>query len=335
MRKKFAIAERCQKILEDYGGEVADKAKTLLLEDPALRDLRDPLEFVARNWRNPLTPAMMSMSCEAVGGPAEETHEVSLSMALMSLSFYVWDDIIDEADSKLFKPTLFGKSGVGTSLIVGGIASAKAFSILNQVDLEKAKVRRVSKIIWDLWTKMAQTEIVSMESRRRKDLSSKKKLWKIKMEAADLEACLRIGAVIGNGSNEEVSQLGRYGFCLGVVLELCKDFQVSVNLTSELAKRIQSWALPYSLIWAMERSEKIQKKLHSLENSVIEPADIREIVEDALEIGVMNNILRNIRRFTKEGSKALEGMKRNRAIKMLQIFIEAQPKLLAEILPSK
>ena len=106
MRKKFAIAERCQKILEDYGGEVADKAKTLLLEDPALRDLRDPLEFVARNWRNPLTPAMMSMSCEAVGGPAEETREVSLSMSLMSLSFYVWDDIIDEADSKLFKPTL-------------------------------------------------------------------------------------------------------------------------------------------------------------------------------------------------------------------------------------
>ena len=68
MYEKNNIEERCDKILEDNGGKIADKARTILLEDPALKDLRPPLEFISKNWRDLLTPALMSLSCEAVGG---------------------------------------------------------------------------------------------------------------------------------------------------------------------------------------------------------------------------------------------------------------------------
>lgn len=57
-----------------------------------LKDLRDPLKFIAKNWRDPLTPAMMRLSCEAVGGRLEETHEAALAMSLMSLSVCIWGD---------------------------------------------------------------------------------------------------------------------------------------------------------------------------------------------------------------------------------------------------
>src|SRR3989337_2992326 len=109
MYEKNNIEESCRKILEDNGGVIADKARTILLEDPALKDLRTPLEFVSKNWRNPLPPALMSLSCEAVGGQPEETHQAALSMNLMSLSFYIWDDMLDKTQFKLFKPTLYGK----------------------------------------------------------------------------------------------------------------------------------------------------------------------------------------------------------------------------------
>jgi geranylgeranyl pyrophosphate synthase len=136
MCSKYNIEERCRRVLEDNGGMVADKARTILLEDPALKDLRPPLEFISKNWRDPLTPALMGLSCEAVGGRSEETYEAALAMSLMNLSFYIWDDIIDKAPLKLFKPTLFGKFGEGTALMIGGLASAKAFSILNQMNID-------------------------------------------------------------------------------------------------------------------------------------------------------------------------------------------------------
>src|SRR3972149_2997610 len=96
MYEKSHIGGSCRNILEDNGGKVADKAKTILLEDPALRNLRSPLKFISKNWRDPLTPAMMSLSCAAVGGHSEETREAALVMSLMTLSCNIWNDMVDK-----------------------------------------------------------------------------------------------------------------------------------------------------------------------------------------------------------------------------------------------
>jgi geranylgeranyl pyrophosphate synthase len=333
MYQKFNSEEWCRKILEDSGGVIADKARTILLEDPALKDLRDPLEFIAKTWRNPLTPAMMRLSCEAVGGRPEETHEAALAMSLISLSLYIWDDMIDKARLKLFKPTLYGKFGEGAALIIGGIASAKAFTILNQMDVEKVKRQTITKLLWNFLAKMSKAEMLSLKLRKQKIFSARKKFWKIKTEAADLETCLKIGAVLGNGSESEIQHLGKYGLYLGIILELRKDFHVSVNLTAELAERIRAGTLPYSLLWASERSEKIRKKLRGLLNkNAIKQTYIKEIVEDALETKMLDNTLKSIRRFTKKGKKELIELESNSATQMLQLFIASQPLIFIESL---
>jgi len=334
MYAKYDLKERCHRILEDNGGVIADRAKTILLEDAALKELRPPLEFISKNWRDPLTPSLMALSCEAVGGRSDDTCETSLAMSLMNLSFYIWDDIIDKASFKLFKPTLVGKFGEGIALMIGGLASAKAFSILNQMDVDRIKRQTVTKLFWNLWTKMAKAETVHLRLLNQGNLSSRKKFWKIKTEAAaDLGTCLRIGAVLGNGSESAVKHLGSYGLCLGVILELWKDFHVSVNLTLELAEKIRSGALPYSLLWARERSEKIHEKLENLANkNAIEPSDIKDVVEDILEIKALNNTLKTIRKFTNKAVEEFFDLKNNVATRTLKFFVEAQPQLFIESL---
>jgi geranylgeranyl pyrophosphate synthase len=334
MCAKYNLKERCNRILEDNGGIVADRARKILLEDAALKDLRPPLEFVSKNWRDPLTPSMMALSCDAVGGRSDVTYEAALAMSLMHLSFSIWDDIVDRAVYKSFKPTLLGKFGEGTTLMIGGLASAKAFSILNQMDTDKLKRQTVIELIWDLLATMAQAETVNLRLRSQGNVSPRKKLWVIKMEAADLETCLRIGAVMGNGSEDEVEHLGKYGLYLGTILELWKDFHVSTNLTLELAEKIRSGALPYSLLWARERSEKIRGKLENLANkNTTEPSDIKQIVENILETKALNNTLRILRKITKRAKEELFELKKtNRAIQTLEFFAETQLQLFIESL---
>jgi len=334
MCSKYNLKERCQRILEENGGMVADRARSILLEDAALKDLRPPLEFVSKNWRDPLTPSLIALSCEAVGGRSEVTYEAALAMSLMTLSFNIWDDIVDKTVSKVFKPTLLGKFGEGTALMIGGLASAKAFSILNQIDVDRIKRQTVTKLFWEFWTKIAKAETVNLRLRRQGNVSSRKKLWVIKMQAANLETCLKIGAALGNGSEDEVTHLGKYGTCLGTILELWKDFQVSVNLTLELAQKIRSGALPYSLLWVRNRSEKIPKKLEDVANkNTIEPSDIKEIVEETMKTKALNNTMKTIRKFTKRAKEEIfELTKSNRTIRTLKFFVEAQPQLFIESL---
>jgi len=327
-----SLKERCQRILEENGGNIADQASRILLEDPTLKDLRPPLEFISKNWRDPLTPSLIALSCEAVGGQPDATYEAALAMSLMTLSCNIWDDIVDKTVSKVFIPTLFGKFGEGTALIVGGLASAKAFSILNQMDVDEKKRQIVTKVFWDFCTKLAKAENYNLRLRNQRNVSSRKKLWVMRMQSVNLETCLKIGTVLGNGSDDEVKHLGKYGLYLSMIFELWKDFNVSINLTLELAEKIRSGALPYSLLWARKRSEKIQKKLESLASkNTIEPSDMKEIVEETLEKKALNNTMKAIRKFAKKAKKEMLELKRRiSTTQTLEFFVEAQPQLFIE-----
>ncbi len=330
MYEKYTIEERCRRILEDNGGAIADKARKILLEDHALKDLLQPLEFISKNWRD-LTPALTNLSCEVVGGRPDETHEVSLAMCLMHLSFYIWDDIIDNVRSKAFKPTLFGKFGGDTSLIIGGLASAKAFLVLNEINMEKAKRQTISELVWRLWTQMTRVEIITSELISKKKFSYKKKMWKIKMEAVDTETCLRIGAIIGNGSEDEIYRLGKYGFYIGVILALWNDFRVSVNFTLELAERIRSGRLPYSLLWACSRSEKLRRKTEKLTDTKrIEETQIKEIVQAMLDIKTLDHVAKKITRYAKKAKWELSNLNKSNATHTMKSFADLQPRLFRE-----
>ena len=130
---------------------------------------------------------------------------------------------------------------------------------------------------------MAKTEAVNLRTRKNQ-YSAKDKLLKIRAEAeADLGNCLKMGAVIGNGSEKEVKSLGKYGLYIGIILELQHDFQVSVNLTLELADKVRIGALPYTLLRAREDSQELQKNLKDIAcKKTIGPKEIEKIVQGVL-----------------------------------------------------
>ena len=254
-------------------------------------------------------------------------------MSLMNLSFFIWDDIIDKVKYKIFKPTLFGKFGEATAIIVGGLASAKAFSILNQIPVDEDKHQAVTKLIWDLCTRMAKAETINLRLRSQGNISSRKKFSVIKMEAADLETCLKIGAVLGTGSKVEVQHLGRYGLYLGIILELWKEFHVSVNWTLELNEKIENGSLPYSLLWASERSENLRKKLEDLVSmDSVESSDVKEVVEYTLATKVLNKSVKEIEKFADSAVEELSQLNINKSTQTLKFFVETQPKLFIESL---
>ena len=328
-----SLETRCRKILEDNGGIIAEKARAIFLKDSALKDLIPPFEFISKNWRDPLTPAMMRLSCEAVGGKPEETYIPALAMSLINLSFRLWDDMIDKTSIRSFKPTFYGKFKEDTTLIIGGLVTAKAFSFLSQANIEYKKRQTIHKLIWNFLTKMARAETINLRLRNQENPSTKDKFWKIKTEAADLETCMKIGAILGEGSQNEICQLGKYGLNLGIIMELWKDFHVSLNLTLELAEKIRSKALPYTVLWAKEHSERLQEILASSITKENEQIYIKQIVAAIIKAKTLNNTFETIKKLTENGKQVFTKMKRNTTTQTLQLFIEAQPRLFIESLP--
>ena len=329
-----SATQKCQRILEENGGLIAEKSRSIMLNDPKLAELKEPLEFISTNWRDPLTPSLLALSCKAVGGKPRDTHDSALVMSLINLSFFLWDDIIDRSCSKTFKLTLSGKYGSGTALIVGGMVSAKAFSILNNIEFNQTKKDEINRLIWNLLSMMAKVEMRSLKMRAQETYSSKIKIWKIKTESIDTETCLKIGAIIGDGSVNEIDSLGEYGRCLGTILGLTNDFRVATNLTLELADKIKLKVLPYSLLLASERSSTLKKKLDQLlTKNRIDATSVKLVVEDMLETSVLEDIEKKLDFFVQRSKESLKGLKQNNAIFALRTFIELQPRFFVESIP--
>ena len=93
----------------------------------------------------------------------------------------------------------------------------------------------------------------------------------------------------------------------------------------ELSEKIKSGALPYSLLWAKERSEKVRKKLKIIQGeNQVEPSSVKEIVEAVLETNVLSKNRRAIRKFANRGIEELQKVKKNSSTQTLEFFIQAQ-----------
>lgn len=326
-----STAEICFEILEKNGGKIAEKSRKIMLTDHKLKTLKDPFQFIATNWRDSLTPSLLALSCEAVGEDPRKTNDLALAMSLINLTFFIWDDIIDRSYSKTFKPTLAGKYGTGIALITGGLVSAKAFSILNNFKIQQEKKELINKHIWNLLSVMAKAETYSIELRTKRRYSSKIKLWKIETESVDPETCLKIGAIIGNGSEKEIENLGTYGNCLGIIIGLINDFRIGTNLTLELAEKIKLKVPPYCLLLASENSLSFKKILDkSFYDEEINPKSIELLVKSMLKTGIYEDIAKKVVYWVEKANKAIEELDQNRATHMLQKFIQLQPNYFSE-----
>jgi len=317
-------------ILEEYGGKIASRARVILLEDPTLKDLREPLEFLRKRWYD-RTPAFVRLSCEAVRGNAEDSETAALALTLMNLCFTIWDDVIDNTRYKRFMSTLFGKFGQETAIITGGIASAKAFSILNKT-MPEEKRKRITDSIWKMWSQMASIESITVELRKNGVFQSKNKLRKMRSEAINLGTFLKIGAIIGDGSNQEINHLTMYGRYLALILGLEEDFKISINLSVELAERIRSHRPPYTTLWALEHSTPLKKLFEKFEGNK-EDSLIKEFVEMFLSTNVSSFVSKEIEKNRKLAQLQLRTLPDTSAKDMLNLLVNSAAKILDDIVP--
>lgn len=324
MQKPNSAQKKFQEILDAYGGETSKKSIKILLEDPDLVNLKPFLKYISNTWRDPFVPTLINLSCQAVNGDPKDTEEVAIALSLMNLSFRIWDDIIDKTYNTRFKTTFVGEFGEANSIIIGGVISAKAFTILNELNLDAYKKQKINELTLTYWAKMAEAETSDLYKTKEK-YQAKEKMKKIKDEAINVKTCLKIGAIIGNGSVDEIDGLLEFGECLGIVLELVNDIKISMNTTLELGKKITRGKLPYFILEVKETSERMEKELERLcEKQMIEPEDIGIIVNLLVRSGVTGRTRNQVRGLIKRGKVALRCLKQIHSRDRLTALIDCQ-----------
>lgn len=304
------LGGKALEVLRFKSKEALESTKKAMLEEKMSKKVDAALRDYVKKWDDTTRPGVLSLACEAVNGNLNELIPLQTAMLLIAATMDIHDDIIDKSVAKTAGKTIYGKTGGETALLLGNAFLVKGF-----IQLYKAieKLPREKQLLIIDTTKAFLFEVIrahvtEVELRNKKwDVKPEKYLQVLEEKAADIEGRMRIGAIFGGGSSNEIEALGKYGRCLGVLLAVRSDF-VDVFEPRELENRVKNECLPLPVLYALKNDNRRKRILKILSSETISKDDAQELAEIVYQTPGNSYLKRHLRKLSKEAMCALDNV---------------------------
>jgi len=321
-----AAMKEMQEIFRKRGTKALGIAREeMLRETIECKEAKEALTyFMTRYWHDLARPALLSMVCEAVGGDPEITMPVGVPMILISGAISIHDDIIDKTKAKSGYQTVYGKFGKEVALLVGDALLFKGFSLLSTVaekGVPPEKMSLIMRIVKDTFFELGDAEAMELLLRGRIDVLPKTYLHVVKKKAADVEAHTRIGAILGDGSKEQIEAMGHFGRILGMMIILRDDW-IDLMDPEESCHRIKWESLPLPLLYGMQDPIANSKLRPILLRDFIRKRDTQTILQIISESKAMRQYLSFMHRLAADANSRLKSAKYD-TVQHLELLIRA------------
>jgi geranylgeranyl pyrophosphate synthase len=182
--------------------------------------------------------------------------------------------------------TILGLHGPDYALLVGDLMIIKGLTSIREImgNLQPENIRYIIETLDRLLVEVCEAELMESSCRRNLDTDLvyyQKILWQ---SAAEMEACARLGAIVGEGSENEIQVLASIGRSIGFLLRLTSDVVDSLNTEGNLHQRLEKESIPLPVLYAANSSRETYGKIKTiLKHSPITPVDVRTILQFCYE----------------------------------------------------
>lgn len=306
-------------ILKERGQKAIELAKVTMLQEPiGFEPLREAMRyFMEEVWCDASHPTLLSLACEAVGGNLDSTTQVGAAVVLLAGGADVHDDIIDQSITKDSKKTVFGKFGGDTAILIGDALLFRGLLMLHDAceSLQKEQKQEILRLAKAAFFEIGNAEAREASLRGKLELSPEEYLNIIKMKVSVAEASARMGAVLGNGTTEEIENLGHYGKTLGLLMTLRDEF-IDVFEVDELTNRFKNECLPLPVLYAFQ-DPCIKKEVVQLLEREITKVEMDRILDLVINAPEVRKLGKKMHLLVKETIQNLHTEKRKCGILVL------------------
>jgi geranylgeranyl pyrophosphate synthase len=255
--------------------------RTILAEKIECEEIREALEYYTSNWKNFIHPGLFSIACEAVGGNPDRAVPIQAALSMIAAAFDIHDDIIDKSKVKHGKSTVFGKFGKDIALLSGNAFIVKGFTLFSESigQIPRGKMKEIFETLEKSLFELGNAHALELNLKRRIDITPEEYMQILEMKAVSVEADMRIGAIIGGGTNSEIEALAKYGRIVGILATLRDEF-VDVFELEELCQRMKNEYLPIPLLYAFQNAIAKEK----IQNILLQKQMTKEHVEEIVDI---------------------------------------------------
>ncbi len=207
-------------LLEVYSKyiEKIDSALQKELELYSESEFCEPLKYALDGGKR-IRPIITLLAAECVGQIDENVYAGACAIELLHTESVIHDDIIDNETQRRHKDPFHIKYGYNTSVLTGDFVLGLILNISSRLD--KA---RVTKDLATAAMLMSEGEVLEGKLEESEDVTFEDYIKVMDYKTATaFEMAAKLGAVIGGGSEEEISGLAEYGKNIGIAYQIKDD----------------------------------------------------------------------------------------------------------------
>ncbi|WP_251212072.1 polyprenyl synthetase family protein [Adlercreutzia murintestinalis] len=209
------------------------------------RYLYDPLMTYSKNGGKRHRPLITFAACLAVGGDVDRATSAAASVEHFHTAALIHDDIADEAEMRRGEPCLHLTEGEGLAINMGDLALALAVGpVIDDPLLDDTQKIRVTSELITMTRRTVEGQAMDIGWARdgRYDITPEDYLVMATHKTAHYSGAvpLAIGAIVGDGTEEQIQALRDYGLRTGLAFQIQDDLLNLVGAEEATKKDFRS-----------------------------------------------------------------------------------------------
>ncbi len=207
-------------LLETYGKyiEKIDQALKKELDLYSESEFIEPLKYSLDGGKR-IRPIILTLAAESVGEIDENIFSASCAVEFLHMESIIHDDIIDNETMRRQKDPFHIKYGYNTSVLTGDFVLGLILAISSRLNNP-----RITKDLATTAMLMSEGEMIESRLETSEDITFADYLKVIEFKTATaFEVAARIGAIIANGTEEQIEALTGYGKNIGIAYQIRDD----------------------------------------------------------------------------------------------------------------
>lgn len=225
------------RMIEKYAGLIKTELDTIWPQLPEPRSLYEPILYTLEAGGKRMRPVLLLAATDFYGGNIEQAAKAACGIELFHNFTLLHDDIMDNADLRRGRPTVYKRNGLNTAILSGDLLMIKVYQLLAQMPHEL--LPSLLEKFNDMGVKVCEGQQMDAEFEQRNDVSIDEYLLMITYKTAVLPAAaMQMGALCGGSSEEEAQKFYNFGIEIGTAFQI-KDDWLDVFGKSEETGKVQ------------------------------------------------------------------------------------------------
>ena len=201
---------------------VVNKGLESLAYDRKPASLYEPIRYVLSLGGKRIRPVLMLLSYNLFKEQPEKILMPALGLETYHNYTLLHDDLMDNADVRRGQPTVHKKWDANTAILSGDSMLVLAYQRVAQCD--NVHLPQVLDLFTETALEIGEGQQFDMDFETRNDVAEEEYIEMIRLKTSVLLACaLKMGAILGDASQEDADLLYRFGEKIGLAFQLQDD----------------------------------------------------------------------------------------------------------------